>query len=161
MLPDNLTVTRSAVIAANMQQIHEQIASLREWPEWSPWNEHDMPIRDFSFEGPEDDVSAKWFWKGDDGDGMMEIVESDPSSGLRYRVIIGGFVDNGMISLVEDTLGTKVTWVDESSIGMGPLGGWLKVFLGSTIEKELGSNQEKALLGLKKRVEIDSQRKDR
>jgi hypothetical protein len=37
-------------------------------------------------------------------------------------------------------------------MGMGPLGGWMKLALGSMIDKEQGGNQEKALEGLKRRV---------
>lgn len=155
VLPDDVTIVLSTTIAAEPEAIYPPVATLKTWPEWTVWNTKNDPTVVFNFEGPEGGIGSKWKWKGDKfEEGQLEIVESDPAKGVRYKLVMaGGFGVIGDIAFAREGGGTRVTWTDKSAMGMGPLGGWMKVFLGGMIEKEQGGNQEKGLEGLKRRVE--------
>ncbi|HXV86729.1 MAG TPA: hypothetical protein VD793_08530 [Gemmatimonadales bacterium] len=64
-----------------------------------------------------------------------------------------GFSADGQITQARRAGGTAVTWSDSIPLGMGPLGGWIKLFMGKTISAVQGSSQQASLEGLKRRVE--------
>jgi hypothetical protein len=154
-LRDDVVVTRSTVIAAEPGRIHPHIATLRSWPQWSIWNLTEDPKAVFTYEGLESGVGAKWHWRGGDKfkNGWLEVVESDPDTGVRYTLMADGFRVDGGILYTKETAGTRLTWTDTAAFGMGPLGGWLKLLLGGMVDREQGGNQERSLAGLKKQVE--------
>jgi hypothetical protein len=156
LLPDDVTSQRSIVVPADAAVLHAYVSTLSSWPEWTPWSTRTDPTATFQFSGARSGAGAKWSWKGEKMDeGQMEIVESDPARGIRYHLTMtGGLTVNGSVSYASQDGGTKVSWMDKCSLGMGPLGGWMKVLLGGMIEKEMGSNQEKALSGLRDRAAL-------
>lgn len=154
-LSDEVTVTRASVVAAEPEAIHEVLASLRTWPEWSVWNRETDPTLRFEFEGAERGVGATWKWKGDVfEEGQLEILESDPARGVSYRVTMAsGLSFEGGLRFTEAEAGTRVTWTDKAALGMGPLGGWMALLLGGAVDEEVGRGQEQGLAGLKARLE--------
>lgn len=155
VLPDAATVVRTAMIAAPPAAIHPHLDTLRTWPEWSAWSKEADSTATFGFRGPVSGVGALWTWDGQVfSQGQLEILESDPARGLRYLVTLGnGFTAQGEIAFSAGPGGTTITWTDRMPMGMGPLGGWMKLALGGMIAEAQGGAQERSLAGLKQRVE--------
>lgn len=155
VLPDEALVVRSVTIAAPPAAIHPHLDTLRAWPEWSAWNKQADSTVVFGFRGPASGVGALWTWDGKVfSQGQLEILESDPARGMRYVVTMGnGFKAYGDIAFSPGPGGTTLTWTDRMPMGMGPLGGWMKLALGGMITEAQGGSQERSLEGLKKRVE--------
>jgi hypothetical protein len=90
-LPDEVVIERSAVIPAEPGAIHPHVSTLKSWPEWTPWSTENDPTADFQFSGADSGVGSKWSWKGDKFEqGELEIVESDPAKGIRYKLAMAG-----------------------------------------------------------------------
>jgi hypothetical protein len=156
VLPDTVAIERSLVVAAEPRAIHQPLTTLATWPTWSAWNVQADPTVTFWFSGPARGRGARWGWKGEKfSEGTLEIVEDDEDAGLRYLVTMAnGFTAGGRIALEPVAGGTRVTWTDTIPLGMGPLGGWMRVFLGGTMDRVQGGNQQASLEGLKRRVEL-------
>jgi hypothetical protein len=153
-LPDEVVTTRAMIIEAEPPAIHSHLAELKTWPEWSIWNSRTDPTAKFTFAGAASGTGAIWTWQGERFEGgRLEVVDSDPQKGIRYRVTISGFVVDGEIALHATGDGTLVRWTDRTAFGLGPIGGWMRLFLTGMVDREIGNNMETSLRGLKKRVE--------
>jgi hypothetical protein len=156
--PNTIRVERSVVIAAEPAAVHASLADLRTWPEWSAWTKERDPSATWEFSGADRGVGAVWSWKGADdglGVGRLEIIRSDPQTGIAYDLV---FDENGMqapgeVVLVSMDGQTQVTWVYEGELGPKPMGGLLKLFMGGMIGDMIGADFEAGLQGLKQRSE--------
>jgi hypothetical protein len=155
LLPDEIATQRSLSISARPEAIHPELDRLATWPEWSIWNAETDPGARFAFSGPERGAGAVWTWEGGKKfkQGRLELVESDPERGIRYRVNVEGFEVDGRIDFEPAGDGTKLVWIDRTEIGRGPLGGWIRLAIHGMVDREVGGNMEKSLAGLKRRVE--------
>lgn len=113
--PDELRVTRAAVIAAPPDRIYAHLANLPGWRAWSPWEKKD-PAMKRTFEGPESGVGAAYGWEGnkDVGSGRMQVTQAVPPS----KVVIDlHFLkpfearNTAEFTLAAEGAGTRVTWV--------------------------------------------------
>lgn len=77
--PDSFRIIRSATITAPAETVFEQVNNLRNWQEWSPWENLD-PNAKKTFQGPQAGVGAALAWSGNSkvGEGRMAIVQSHP-----------------------------------------------------------------------------------
>ncbi len=87
MRPPEFRITRSAVIAAPIATVFNQVNDLHKWQEWSPWAKLD-PNAKKSFDGPLAGVGAKFGWSGNNkiGEGSMTITDSRPSEFIRFNL---------------------------------------------------------------------------
>jgi hypothetical protein len=108
----------------------------------------------FTFSGAESGVGAVWKWKGEKfTEGQMEVVGATPGQSVDYKITMAdGMAINGHMHFAKAGEGTKITWTDRSKIGMGPLGGYLKLAIGGMIDAEQGKAQETSMAGLEKKV---------
>ena len=77
VLPREVTVTRSAEIAAPPSKVFAELDSLQDFATWSPWQADDL---ENTFSGPESGVGNKMEWTSKDlGTGTQEItaIEQD------------------------------------------------------------------------------------
>lgn len=153
-LPDEVVIERSKVVKGTPEALQAQAASLKSWPEWSFWSKEEDPTATFSFAGAENGPGQVWKWKGEKfTEGQMELVESVPGQNVKYKITMAdGMAITGQLQFAKEGDGTKITWTDRSKIGMGPLGGWLKLAIGGMIDTEQGKAQEKSMAGLEKKV---------
>ncbi|HEY1096028.1 MAG TPA: SRPBCC family protein [Alphaproteobacteria bacterium] len=151
--PDQFRVTRTLKMAATPDTIFPHINNFRMWQSWSPWVEMD-PNAVMHFEGPETGKGAKTTWKGNNqiGEGSLTILESVPSSLIRYRLDfikpMAGisysefkFLPQGDQTMVSWTMYGQNTW-------MGKIIG-----LFMNCEKMIGTQFDKGLNNLKRVVE--------
>ena len=156
--PSMLTVERSITIAAPPAAVHQVLADLKTWPEWSAWTQQRDPSATWEFSGADSGVGAVWSWKGDPkglGVGRLEITASDPQDGIAYDLAFdeGAMQAPGALRLLSSGGGTHVTWTSQFSMGPKPIGGLMKLFLGGMIGNSVGADFDAGLAGLKQRLE--------
>ncbi len=151
VLPRRWHVERSVLIAAPSARIHPYLNDLRRWQEWAVWTKELDPVVRNTYEGPLDGVGAKWSWLGPKmGRGQMEIVASDPATGLTIDEAIESDEVNARteFTFTAEGDGTRVTWVDEGTLPP-VMGGYFR----GMVERMLGEHFEQGLGQLKALVE--------
>ena len=147
LLPREVEVSRSAIVAAPPEKVFPYVNSLRKFTEWSPWQELDPDMAQ-EFSGPDEGIGAKMVWTSEDpgvGEGSQEIIASDPD-----KLVIAAldFGDMGQattsMSLVPVDGGTEVTWGLEADMGSGPISRWVGLFM----DRLVGADYEKGLANL-------------
>jgi len=111
LVPDNITITTNITIYAKPEKIYNNVASLKKWKHWSPF-EHDSTMVD-SFSGPTSGVGATRTWKGKViGTGKMTVEEATPYSRLTNQLDFNGKGNaTGTWTFTPiDTTNTRVTW---------------------------------------------------
>lgn len=73
-------LSRTATVNAPIQAVHDAIADLHKWEQWSPWQDLDPNMEQF-YSGPEAGIGASVYWVGNSaaGEGKMTIVTNEPS----------------------------------------------------------------------------------
>ena len=156
MADDTYTVERSTTIAAPPHRVYEQIADLRNWPNWSPWEDLDPDLRR-TYSGPAAGTGAVYEWSGNRraGEGRMEITRAENPSDVAIALdFVRPFKSHSetafTIGPVED--GSRVTW---RMTGRRTLG--LRIFgIFRSMESLVGKDFEKGLARLKAHTEAAS-----
>lgn len=152
-LPGKFKVERSITIAAPAEKIYPMISETRKWPTWTVWNERD-PNMKIDYAGPLSGVGAKWAWQSkSEGNGSMEFTSADASKGIEYKLTFAdfGMVSSGVLNMVSDKAGTKVTWTNEGEFGGNP---FMRYF-GLAMDSMVGKDFDAGLVKLKRIVEAD------
>lgn len=154
LIPKQWTVARQIVIGAPVEDIYVQVANLKNWQNWAPWNLEKDPTQVYTYEGPEIGVGAKWLWTSEKmGKGYLEVKEANPKTGITYEL----FIDmNGMQSTMKGVMVFKeqsgdveVLWTDHGDAGSNLMKRWMSLLIG----KMLGEEMESGLNKLKEVVE--------
>lgn len=79
MAQGSYVVERSTTIAADPQQVWDQVTDFHRWVSWSPWEGLDPDIHR-TYSGPDSGTGASYAWAGNRkaGTGKMEITGADP-----------------------------------------------------------------------------------
>ena len=153
LLPSSFTVTRSVVIDAPPAEIHPYIESLRQWPDWTAWNNDTYPDLEYSYEGAETGVGAIQKWTDPKmGGGRLEITQSSESEGIKFTLKFEQSPEPliGSISYQPtDQGGTRVTWTGRGDLGSNPIARYFGLMMDSMI----GTDYESGLRKLKVLVE--------
>ena len=152
LVPSEFAVERSIVIDASKEQIYGPVNTLRRWPEWSVWTPENYPKMTYTYEGPESGVGAISKWTDpDNGNGQMEITESDVASGIRYTLQFEGFpTAYGQISFSDAGENqTEVSLRMTGNMGNDPI----SRYFGLLMDDMMGQDFEGCLAGMKKLVE--------
>ena len=94
-------------------------------------------------------------WRSEDpnvGSGMQEIVEVDPGSRVRTRLVFDGFDSASYSTFRLEPVdgGTRVTWEFEAN-----LDSLMGRYMGLMMDKWVGTDYENGLAKLKEVVEMD------
>ncbi len=151
--PDTFRVERSIVVAAPAERIFPLIDTPQNWRAWSPYERKD-PGMQRSYGGPASGVGATYAWKGnkDVGEGRMEIVESVPSSSIRFRLdfrVPFEAHNEALFTLEPAAGGTRVRW------SMGGASTFLFKLMGLFMDMDamIGRDFEAGLATLKQKTE--------
>jgi effector-binding domain-containing protein len=132
--------------------VFDQINSLKNWENWSPWLQMDSTIQ-LSYSGPESGVGATFKWLSNSknvGSGNVSLISSFPNDSL---VLIMDFGEKGeslsKFVFSKENRSTKVTWSLESDLGMNPLSRWFGLFSDHLI----GPDLERGLFNLEDHLE--------
>jgi hypothetical protein len=152
LLPRNVHVERSIVIAAPRATVFTLVNGFTTFNKWSPWFELD-PQAKYSFEGPAEGVGAKMSWVGDPstlGSGSQTITASKAPDSVSTDVIFGPQgVAKQVIALLSEGPNTRVTWGIDSDLGLNPV----SRYFGLMFDGMIGRDFEKGLANLKKYAE--------
>ena len=147
LLPRNVRIQRTITIDRPAASIYGIVNSLRQFPNWSPW-QHLDPAMTQTFEGPAEGVGAKMTWSGNDkvGSGTQVITGSVPGKLVTFDV---DFAKEGIskaaIELTPSATGTRVTWTLDTDMGAGPIGR----YFGLMMDRMIGKDYEAGLAKLK------------
>ncbi len=141
-LPGTWSVERSLTVAAPPEAVYPLIEAPSSWRTWTAW-----PDSGLGAGGPERGVGAGLRWDDPElGDGRFEVVEAVALEKVRYRVEVEGGTlrTEGVLTLVAEGGGTRVTWREEGDFGWNPLMGYWARFM----ERVQGRELDKALARL-------------
>ena len=152
LLPREVTVTRSTVIAAPPDAIFPHVNALQATQRWSPWLERDPDVQ-VIFSGPDSGVGNAMSWTSAEpnvGNGTQRIVESAPNERVVTALDFGAMgTAEAAFLLAPSGAGTQVTWTLVSDLGNGPMGR----YLGLMMDRWVGGDYETGLANLKALVE--------
>jgi hypothetical protein len=150
LLPREVTVTRTATIAAPADKIFPLINSLRAASVWSPWVAKD-PAMTITYDGPAEGVGAHMAWTSAVvGDGTQEIAASTPGHDVTSTLTFGNMTPStATFSLTPDGTSTTVAWTLKADMGMNPMGRWI----GLMMDRFVGPDFEHGLSSLKSMAE--------
>ena len=139
VLPGTWSAERSTVLQAPPSAIFALADTPEGWKRWTPWPDSGV-VR----EGPARGAGARLSWNDEQlGDGSFEIIQAEPDSLVRYRVVVqkGSMHTDGTLRLAAEDGGTRVLWREEGDFGANPLMGYWARFM----ERAQGAELEKAL----------------
>jgi hypothetical protein len=151
-LPRSYRLQRTVEIRAKPEVVYTQIATLREWPEWTVWNRERDPGVRFEFEGPDVGEGAAYRWTGATlGVGQLKLTRAETNRVVEYQLEFDGgkLTATGQLSIEPTEAGVKVIWVNEGDLGRNPVGRYFGLFM----ERLMGPDFEGSLSRLKGRVE--------
>ncbi|MEM9582641.1 MAG: SRPBCC family protein [Pseudomonadota bacterium] len=152
VLPRQVTVERTAEIAAPAEKIWPYVNNLKATEEWSPWLGIDPNVQTVYGDIAEG-VGAKMEWASDHpnvGNGAMEIIESVPHEKLASALDFGEMGTATARYTLDEAAGvTNVTWGLEVDMGASPVGRWMGLMMDSWV----GADYERGLQNLKALVE--------
>ncbi len=135
-LPKEFSVKRTISINAATDTIHQYVGNLDNWEQWTPWKQDDPSI--VVFKGIKSQgVGATQSWKGDSGEGKLEVTESDPDKGIVYDLYFDGGEQKSVSSMLysKDGNNTVVTWSMSGSMDIPVLGGYFSMMMDGMIGK--------------------------
>lgn len=111
--PDTFHIERSAQIKARPEKVFSLINDFRGFNSWNPWLKKD-PQTVGSYTGPASGVGAAYAWESKKiGTGRMEIIESQPTSNVKFKLdFLKPFEAHNTAEFALTPLndGTNVTW---------------------------------------------------
>lgn len=162
LMPQNIKVSRSAVIDAPAERIFGLISNYNEFNRWSPWAEKD-PNTAYEYGGEAGQAGHRMSWKSEHkhvGNGAQEIIIAEAPSRLRVKL---DFEKQGAAEAQFDLKpasagGTEITWVlDADMDASGKLLGFIPMgrLMGPMMDKWVGADYEAGLARLKAVAESD------
>jgi hypothetical protein len=133
-LPKEFSVSRSISINAPKETIHQYVGNLDNWEQWTPWKVDDPTI--VIFKGTKSHgVGASQSWKGDSGEGRLELTESSPDKGIVYDLYFDGGEQKSVSSMLysSDGSNTLITWSMSGSMDIPVLGGYFSMMMDGMI----------------------------
>ena len=151
-ISSKLKVERSIEVAAPANAAFEQVNTLRNWEQWSPWHKIDEHML-LTYSGPDggEGASYNWFSKHPDvGDGEFKIVKTEPYKLIDAQMKFGENVATTSYTFDETAKGTRITWAMESDLGMNPVDKYFGLLF---LDKYVGADFERGLNNMKQIVE--------
>ncbi|OMP76708.1 hypothetical protein BW716_23635 [[Flexibacter] sp. ATCC 35208] len=142
-----MKVVRVRVISATPAAVFQQINTVRNWENWSPWHQAD-PHMKLLYTDTESGIGAAYSWESQNrqiGKGAMMITSSRLDEFIATDM---HFMEQGLakatFKLEPVPGGTSVTWTMTAELGRNPF----KKFMGLLMDKWVGKDFEKGLAKL-------------
>lgn len=145
-LPSERNYSNTIEIEKSPRLIFNQVNSLQNWENWSPFQEADSDMISEYF-GPEQGVGNRQEWKSKvNGNGSMEILKSVNEHEVVYSLNLGmGNVDTTWFSIERNPKNVSVTWGTKVSNLGYPMGRLMMAIFDS----QMSETFEKGLNNLK------------
>lgn len=150
-LPAKRHLERTVLINAPASTVFDEVDSLKQWKNWSPWRGIDPHVA-IQYKGPDAGVGCSMSWRSVSpviGNGTQTIVVSEP-----HQHLVIEFVDwKGMSASwnfeEQEGGGTKVTWSNDNNVGDN----LFAKYQGMMMAAKLGKSYQKGLQNLKEYAE--------
>lgn len=156
LLPRKISVSRSIYVHAGADLVFEQINTLKNWENWSPWNKTDKSVI-IRYSGPDKGENAAYSWESENektGNGRIEILQSYPYDSI---VLEMDFIEKGnaicRFIFSQADSGTVITWKLYSELGRNPL----TRYYGLLMKKYVADDFESGLENLEQHIHLQSQ----
>jgi len=146
LLPRQVHVERTIMVDAPANIIYNQVNTLKNWENWSPWHKLD-PEMTLVYSGPASGVGSKYIWESKKvGSGALTITESHHHSFIATEM---DFMEQGTATsnfrFEPLNGGTQVTWSMDTDMGLNPISKYMGLFM----DRMVGADFEKGLANLK------------
>ncbi len=140
------SVSRSVSINASKDVIHNFVGDLDNWEQWTTWKLDDPSIAIFKGSKSQG-IGASQSWKGDSGEGKLEITSSSLNKGIVYDLYFDGGDQKSISSMLysKDGSNTLVTWEMKGSMDVPIVGGYFAMM----VDGMVGKMFERGLVRLK------------
>jgi hypothetical protein len=142
LLPSEIKSSHTVTLQSKAEDVFFHINDLQEWIAWMPFN-YPEPIAEAperSYSDPSSGKGAYFSWQHSNplvGSGTIRILESIPNSRIEYVIQKDDFnAIFGEVDLVEDRLGTHITWTTTSTI-RNPWGRYMSFFIKGWMLREI------------------------
>lgn len=154
LMPVKQHLEKNITIQASAATVYEELRLLKNFNEWSVWNQHDSTVKN-TLSGTDGTAGARSDWQGDpeiSGKGSIELTAATANSQVKHSIRFHS--PKAMTARSEFTLNesdglTNVTWYFE----MDTPRPWNIFNLFADLDKQLGEDFDKGLKALKDRVE--------
>jgi hypothetical protein len=142
LLPSEIKSSHTVTLQSKAEDVFFHINDLQEWIAWMPFNypESISEAPERSYSDPSSGKGAYFSWQHSNplvGSGTIRILESIPNSSIEYVIQKDDFnAIFGEVDLVEDRLGTHITWTTTSTI-RNPWGRYLSFFIKGWMLREI------------------------
>jgi len=141
---------RAMVINAPAEVVFNQVNTIKNWEQWSPWYkmEPDMKI---TYNDVPSGTGASYSWVGKKmGKGVMTIQSSKPNESIVTRLDFGDQGNaTGGFNFKPTTGGVEVEWYLDAENGMNPLKKYMSLIMSGFLKKSF----DEGLTDLKKIAE--------
>lgn len=136
-LPSKVHVERSMIMKAQPSVVFNQINTLSNWKQWSPWVKMDPGVQ-MTFNDVPSGTGASYSWKGDKtGEGTMTISESRTDEAV---VTLLNFKGQGEFTagfnLKPNNGGTELVWYMDMDNGTNPMRKYMSMIMKGMLEKQ-------------------------
>jgi hypothetical protein len=134
LLPSTFEVTRTVVIKAGPEHIHEFTGDLARWSEWTPWLKDD-PNLVVTMGDKTTGVGAGQTWRSGSNDGHLAFTRCDPAWGIAYDMAFdrNTYESTGSLQYRPVDGGTEVVWTMTGDNGMNILARYFGFLMPSMI----------------------------
>lgn len=149
-MPGEYHFSRSVVINAERERVHELVGDLKQWDHWAPFKEQDPSLK-ITQGDRTTGVGASQSWTSEhSGGGSLRFTRCDPEAGVTYELRMeDGAPSTGGYEYreLEDDK-TEVTWKWDVEVGYNPVGrifmAWFKQDIEDMFAKGLANLKGKA-----------------
>ena len=135
LLPSSWESETTVYVAAPADIVFQFLDSPEGWQAWTPWPESGVERS-----GPERGIGATLSWDDQElGTGSFTIQGLQEYSMVQYQVEVGGGTmrASGIITLIPENEGVKITWLEEGDLGRNPLMGYWALSMSRAQSDEL------------------------
>ena len=151
VMPNDITVTRSALVKGTKEDVFEQIVRFKNWPNWSPFYQMDTAMK-LTYTGIDGAAGSAYTWDSKNNDVGSGAMTSTNVKGTRmdyhlefvrpYKSIADGYLK------VKDSAGmAKATWSFTTHMAF-PMNA-LQLFPFMNMDKMVGGDFERGLANLR------------
>ena len=149
IMPRHIAIERTRSIKAPREAISAQIADLRRWEQWSPWQKMDPAIKT-EYSNPSGGPGAYSKWQSEKvGNGTMTLTAVTPDSIAQSMDFGMGLPASAAFYLSPEGNATKVRWTGHFDMGPNPY----KHLMGAMMDSWVGNDYAKGLDNLAATVE--------
>jgi hypothetical protein len=148
-LPSQVHVERSRTIAGSPEAAFNQVNTLKNWENWSPWHRIDPRHTTYQFSAQPAGEGAWYSWQSANpnvGDGKLTVTKSQPNEVVEADLEFGGMgTSKSSYRFVPGGSGTKVTIAMDNDMSRPVVVG---KYLGLFMDRMLGPDFDKCLTNL-------------